>query len=119
MKSETEELSERFLDYAARCIKLTSKINRNAAGKIIANQLIRSSSSVGANYEEACGAGSKPDFIHKMHLVLKEIRESLYWIKLLQRSELIQNKNIQLLQNESYELVKIVSKSVITAKGSR
>ena len=82
----------------------------------MANKLLRADASAVANYEEACGAESKADFINKMQLVLKESRESLYWLKLTKRSELIPSKDLQPLWNEADELTKIVAKSVITAK---
>ena len=78
---------------------------------------MRPCASSGANYEEACGAESKADFIHKMQLVLKELRESLYWLRLIEKSELIPNKDLFPVQNEADQLVKIIAKSVITAKG--
>ncbi len=111
------DLSERLLEFAASSIKLTVRLKRTAVGRYIANQLMRAASSSGANYEEACGAESKADFIHKMQLVLKELRESLYWLKLVQRSDLISSKELQPLLAEANELIKIVAKSVITAKG--
>jgi len=77
---------------------------------------MRAATSSGANYEEACGAESKVDFIHKMQLVLKELRESLYWLKLAEKTGLIAGKELQPLMDEANELVKIVAKSVITAK---
>jgi len=110
------DLSERLLDFAANSIKLTVKLKRSAVGRYIANQLMRAASSSGANYEEACGAESKADFIHKMQLVLKELRESLYWLKLVERTDLIWQE-LQALVDEANELTKIVAKSVITAKG--
>jgi four helix bundle protein len=66
MKSERPDLSERLLDFAANVIKLADALNRTAPGRHVANQLMRSSTSSGANYQEACGAESKADFIHKM-----------------------------------------------------
>ncbi|MDI6811595.1 MAG: four helix bundle protein [archaeon] len=111
------DLSERLLDFAANSIKLTVKLKRTAVGRYIANQLMRAASSSGANYEEACGAESKADFIHKMQLVLKELRESLYWLKLIERTDLSSGKELQALVDEANELTKIVAKSVITAKG--
>ena len=110
-------LSERLLEFAVSSIKLTVRLKRTAVGRYIANQLMRAASSSGANYEEACGAESKADFIHKMQLVLKELRESLYWLKLMERSDLISSKELQPLLAEANELIKIVAKSVITAKG--
>ncbi len=112
-------LSERLLDFAASSIELSVRLNKTVIGRHIANQLMRASSSSGANYEEACGAESKADFIHKMQIVLKELRESLYWLKLAQRTKLVSSNDSHLLLDESDELVKIVAKSIITAKGRR
>jgi four helix bundle protein len=112
------DLSERLLNFAASSINLTVKLKRTAVGRHVANQLMRSASSSGANYEEACGAESKADFIHKMQLVLKELRESAYWLKLAGKSGLLPGEILQPLLGEANELIKIVAKSVITAKGS-
>ena len=105
MQSESKDLSERLLGFAASSIKPAVKLDRSMAGKHIANQLMRAASSAGANYEEACGAESRADFIHKMQLVLKESRESLYWLKLAERSELIlSNPHGRVTTNESWKL---------------
>lgn len=117
MQSKRKDLSERLLDFAASGIKLTVKLNRSAVGRYIANQFMRASASAGANYEEACGGESRADFIHKMQLVLKESRESLYWLKLAERAELVPANDLQPLLNRANELIKIVAKSVVTAKG--
>jgi four helix bundle protein len=77
MGSEREQLSERFLGFGASIIKLVVGLNRTSIGQHIGMQLVRSATSAGANYEEACGAESRADFIHKMQLVLKESRESI------------------------------------------
>ncbi|MCW3130035.1 MAG: four helix bundle protein [Methanophagales archaeon] len=116
MQNNRKSLSERLLDFGVRIIGLTVKLNKTAVGRHIGDQLMRSATSSGANYEEACGAESKADFIHKMQLVLKELRESLYWLKLIGRAKLIPTEDLQPLQREADELVKIVAKSVITAK---
>ena len=117
MQSKRQDLSERLLDFAASGIKLTVKLNRSAVGRYIASQLTRASASAGANYEEACRAESKADFVHKMQLVLKESRESLYWLKLAEIAELVSANDLQPLLHRADELVRIVAKSVITARG--
>lgn len=106
MQKERKYLSERLLDFAASILKLLTRLNKPAIGQHIGNQLMRSVTSSGANYEEACGAESKADFIHKMQLVLKELRESLYWLKLVKRAGLISDENLQPLLSEAEELVK-------------
>jgi len=68
------------------------------------------------NYEEACGAQSRADFIHKMQIVLKEIRESIYWLKLIKRSELLSVEDIELILEESKQISNIIAKSIITAR---
>ena len=110
------ELSERLLEFGVSIIKLTSMIRKSFVGKHISLQLLRSSTSVGANYEEACGAISKADFINKMHIVLKETKESLYWLRLIEKSS-IHDSNLTLnLIDEAGQISKIISKSLITAK---
>ncbi len=116
MENETKKLSERLLDFGVRIIKLITKLNKTSVGRHIGDQLMRSATSSGANYEEACSAESRADFVHKMQIVLKELRESLYWLKLLERSKLIPTEDLHPLLNEASELTKIVAKSVITAK---
>ena len=83
----------------------------------IGGQLVRSATSCGANYEEVCAAESRADFLHKMQVVLKELRESLYWLKLLKRTGPASDDHLQPLLKETDELVKIFAKSIITAKG--
>jgi len=116
MQKERKDLSARLLDFAAGIIKLLVGLNKTAVGRHIGTQLMRSATSSGANYEEARGAESKADFIHKLQLVLKELRESLYWLKLVRRAGLIPDGDLQPSLSEAEELAKIVAKSIITAK---
>jgi four helix bundle protein len=107
---------ERLLDYAVNVIKLAGKLPKSALGSHINGQLTRSGTSAGSNYEEACGAESRADFIHKMGIVLKELKESRYWLKLINRSGIIKDDNMPALINETEELCKIIAQSIITAK---
>jgi len=113
------ELSERLLNFAAEIIKLGINLNKNATGRYISGQLIRSATSAGANYEETCGAESKADFIHKIQIVLKELREACYWLKLIKKSKLVPESNLAALAQEAKELTNIIAKSVLTAKQNR
>ena len=72
---DRRELDERLLDYGARVIKLVEALPSTLVGRRIGDQLLRSATSVGANYEEARGAESKNDFVHKLQISLKELRE--------------------------------------------
>lgn len=116
MKNIRSELSERLLDFAVAVIKLTTKIEKIAVGRHIAGQLIRSATSAGANYEEAYVAESKKDFVHKLQVVLKELRESLYWLRLTRKAELASEGDCNSLIDEAQELTKIIAKSIVTAK---
>jgi four helix bundle protein len=115
MEEKANQLAERLLDYGVAIIKLTTKLDNTFPGRHIAGQLFRSGTSAGANYEEACGAESRADFIHKLQIVLKELRESHYWLKLTQKSKLI-NDDIKDHIEETKQLINIIAKSLITAK---
>ncbi len=116
MEKKQNLISERLLDYGVEIIKVISDLNKTMIGRNIAKQLLRSSTSAGANYEETCGAESKADFIHKLHIVFKELLESLYWLRLIQKSKILKNKNIDNLIIENNQLINMVARSVITAK---
>lgn len=116
MEERSKKISERLLDYGVEVIRITIELNKSMIVRNISGQLLRSGTSAGANYEESCGAESKADFIHKLQIVLKELRESLYWLRLVQKSNILTNKNLNNLINETTQLGNIIAKSVITAK---
>jgi four helix bundle protein len=98
---------------------LTVKLSKTPGGRHIGIQLMRSATSCGANYEEACAAESKADFIHKMQVTLKELRESVYWLRLLKKAGTNLDGQLLPLLTEANELANIFAKSVMTAKGHR
>jgi four helix bundle protein len=98
-----DDLSERLLDFGVRVIRLMQALPKNIAGKHVAGQLLRSGTSSGANYEEARGAESKQDFIHKLAIAWKETRESWYWLRLIGKSEMVQPTLVAKLQLEADE----------------
>ena len=120
MKSFSDNLSERFVVFVVNIIKLEKQLCKTYSGRHIYGQLFRAGTSTGANYEEARAGESKADFFHKMQIVLKELRESHYWINLIRESKLIppENEVLIILFNESIELANITAKSVITAKSN-
>ncbi|MCL5991682.1 MAG: four helix bundle protein [Bacteroidetes bacterium] len=120
-KSFRENITERLLEFPARIIKVEGLLCKTYAGKHIYGQLFRSGTSSGANYEESIAAESKADFIHKTQVVLKEIRESNYWLRLIKKSKLLNedNSDFKFLLQESYEFIKIFSSSLVTAKNNR
>ena len=116
MEEKANQLSERFLAYAVEIAKITTLLRKTATGRQIAGQLLRSGTSAGANYEEGCGAQSRADFIHKLQIVFKELRESLFWLKLIRKSDLLRDEGMECLIKETIELSNIIGKSLITAK---
>jgi four helix bundle protein len=111
-----KEISGRLLDFATEALALSNRMGRTASGRYVANQLVRAACSAGANYQESRGAESRADFIHKMHIVLKELRESLYWLTLVERSRLVTGESVSALVTEADELVSILVRALVTAK---
>jgi four helix bundle protein len=115
-QSKSSSLTERLLLFAAHCIALTSRLGKSMAGRYVVGQLMRASASSGANYQEACAAESRADFIHKLQIVLKELREADYWLRLIDVSRLMATSELTPVIKEVDELTRIVAKSVLTAK---
>jgi four helix bundle protein len=115
--NDRRDLDDRLLEYGARIVKLVEALPRTIAGQRIGDQLLRSGTSVGANYEEAQGAESKVDFVHKLQISLKELRESNYWLRLLAKTGTVSAERLTNLIEESNQLRAILSKAVATAKG--
>ena len=110
------DLSERFLAFSVLVIKIIKKLPKDIAGKRIGDQLFRSGTSPGANYEEARAAESRNDFIHKLGIVLKELRESHYWLKLINVSILLSDPLVIEAIKECDELIRIIAASINKAK---
>lgn len=119
MQTESEKLAERLLVFAANIIRQTDRFDKSPIARHIALQLVRCSTSSGANYQEACAAESKADFIHTMQVVLKELRECLYWLRLSEKSFPSLGSQLSKEIREGQELTKIFAKSIITAKNPR
>ncbi len=117
MIQERRDLGERLLEYGARIIKLVESLPNTLVARRVADQLLRSGTSVGANYEEARAAESKEDFVHKLQIALKELRESNYWLRLLLKSGKVSAARMANLLDESNQLRAVLSKSVATVKG--
>jgi len=115
-ENERNDLSERLLNFASEIIKLAVRLNKTGVERHIAGQLTRSGTSTGANYEEACGAESRADFIHKLQIVLKELRESSYWLRRKTGFISVTDPNLSALLREDEELTKIIAKSIVTAR---
>ncbi|MDI6751425.1 MAG: four helix bundle protein [bacterium] len=115
-KKTGNDLAERLLDFAVSIIKLVNALPSTVVGRHIKGQLLRSGTSGGSNYEDARGAESRADFIHKLGVVLKELKESRFWMRIIYRTNLVNPKSVKPLICECEELCAIVAKSIITAK---
>lgn len=113
------DIEERLLEFAVRVGKAIDALPDTRLGRHIAGQLVRSGTSPAPNYAEACAAESKKDFIHKLAIVLKELRESHVWIRMIIKSELLPEQRLELLRDECDQLCKIVAKSLVTAKSGQ
>lgn len=114
-----EELSERFLDFAVRTGNVVDALPDTRRGRHVAGQLVRCGTAPGPNYEEGCAAESRGDFVHKLRIVLKELRESRYWLRLIVRAKLLPEQKMDDLIDESSQLCNIIGKSVATASSHK
>ena len=112
---DKNELQRRTKTFALRILKLVDALPHTSAGKAIANQLVRSATSVGANYRAACRARSRNEFAAKLGTVLEEADESLYWLEMIRDAKLIPENKISLLLKEANELTAIVAAGRISA----
>jgi four helix bundle protein len=118
MGNFSDGMSDRFMVFVISIIKIEKQLCKSYSGRHIYGQLFRAGTSGGANYEEARAGESRADFIHKMQITLKELREALFWIKLIAAAKLIASENevLNFLVKESKELACITAKSIVTAK---
>jgi four helix bundle protein len=125
MKSEQSkvnkgnDLADRLLKFAVAVIKIVHNLPTNPVGRHIGGQILRAGTSPGANYEESRGAESRSDFIHKLGIVLKELKETRFWLRVLINADILAPQRIEPVLNECEELCAIVAKSVVTAKKNK
>ena len=116
----TYDLEERLLEFASAVIDLSEKLPNTRAGNHLAGQLLRAGTSPYGNHGEAQGAESAEDFIHKMKICLKELREVLRWARLIERKRWLgSNAQLALLLGESDQLIRIFKSSIQTAERNR
>jgi four helix bundle protein len=110
-----DDLLERLLDFGARVGLVVDALPNTRLGRHVASQLVRCGTSPLPNYEEACAAESRADFIHKLRICLKEARETRSWIRLIIRARLLPAKRMTKLLDEATQLCNILGQSVVTA----
>lgn len=111
-----DELSDRLLDFAARVGKLIDALPDTRMGRHVAGQLVRSGTSPAPNYEEGRAAESRADFIHKLSICPKELRESRCQVRLIIKAELLPEARMADLLDECTQLCNIIAQSIVTAK---
>ena len=114
------DLQERLVDYAVRIIRLSEALPETKASRHVSSQILRSGTSPAPNHGEAQSAESKADFVHKLKVAMKELRETEIWLKVIAKAQMTESLSglAQLLQ-ETDELIAILFASVNTAKKSR
>ena len=104
------DLPERTFEFSCRVLKLCQHLDRTpGVNRLLANQLFRSATSVGANVEEAQAGQSRADFVSKMSIACKEARETHYWLRLLATAEIVEQTRLDDLLGESNQLVAILT----------
>lgn len=116
---KNEELKNRTKQFAHNCVKLASELPAGQLGKHVANQLIRCSTSVAANYRASCLAQSKASFISKLSIVLEESDEASFWLEFIADEELLDSNRVPPLLKESQELTAIFFASRKTARKNK
>ena len=114
-----QELKNRTKQLALRVIRLVESLPQTKTSKVIGGQLLRSGTSVGANYRAACRAKSTADFIAKLAIVEEEADESIYWIEMLVESNQIKMKLVEGLLQEFDEVLSIIVAAIKTSKSRR
>ena len=114
-----EAIKLRTKQFALRIIQLVQSLPKNPTAAVIGRQLLRSGTSVGANYRSACRARSTADFISKMGIVEEEADESLFWMELLVENNLMKKEKVELLMQEADEILAITVSSIKTAKSRK
>ncbi|RLB29132.1 MAG: four helix bundle protein, partial [Deltaproteobacteria bacterium] len=111
------DIEDRLIDFAVRIIRLAESLPKNKVGNHIAGQLIRCGTSPAPNYGEAQSAESRSDFVHKMKVCLKELRETRVWLLMIVRCDLMKKAlKLESLIHENDELISIFATSIKTAK---
>jgi four helix bundle protein len=114
-----DEMRFRTKEFALRIIKLVAALPRNREGDVIGRQILKSGTSVGANYREALRASSRRHFLTTVEIALREADETLYWIELLQESGILSARRLQPLRKECDELVAILAATASTTRHRR
>lgn len=116
-KERAFDLQDRLVNYAIRIVRLSETLPDTKAGKHVASQILRSGTSPAPNYGEAQSAESRADFVHKLKIALKELRETEIWLKIITGAKMVKTEDqLASLLQETDELIAILFTSAETAK---
>jgi len=115
---DQKELKARTKQFALRIVRLASSLPAGRVGDVVGRQVLKSGTSVGANYREALRATSKKHFISTMHVVLREADETLYWLELLSEAGILKPSLLDDLMDECNQLVAIFTATIKTSKSN-
>ena len=114
-----KEFKNRTKQIALRVIRLVESLPNTNSAQIIEKQLLRSATSVGANYRAACRGKSKADVLHKLSIVEEEADESLYWLELLAEANIVSERKLSALMHEINEIVAMIVSSIKTLRSKK
>ena len=118
MGEKPYNIQERTFAFAVEIVNLTRLLPSDTAGRVIANQLVRSGTSIGANAEEASAGQSRTDFLHKMNIALKEARETHYWLRLLAATSSRHASELEPLIDEADQIMRIIGAIISRGKSN-
>ena len=113
---DSKQLRQRTKQFALRIVKLSAALPTTRLGDVLGRQILKSGTSVGANYREATRASSKRHFISTLQIALREADETMYWLELISESSLVKPSRLEPLTNECNELIAILVATVRSAK---
>ncbi|GAB3343418.1 four helix bundle protein [Marivirga atlantica] len=119
MTDKKENIVEtKSFDFALRIVNLYKYLKSDHSEYVLSKQILRSGTSIGANISESISGISKADFVHKLSISLKEARETLYWLKLLNKSEYIDDKLANSLINDCDEIIRLLFAIIRSSKSN-
>ena len=115
MRGNKREIHDRIHKFVLLVLQLVKKIPRTTENLVLVKQLVRSATSIGANSLEADGSESKKEFIHRFSIAKREAKETLYWLQLIKETN-VQLADVEVLEDEATQLIRIISKIIINTK---
>ena len=116
---DAKTLIKRTKQFGLRIIRLVETLFRTPTARVIGNQLLRSGTSVGANYRAACRGRSKAEFAAKIGIVIEEADESLYWMEMLTEAKIVPEQKLSELMQEAGEIIAIMTTTMKTARKNK